>query len=251
MADNNDIEFDAKNRDEVLGIYHILLALMIVLTSHGFMLGNNGTDGDFALNYCNDSDSMYDGWTQEEFKELVAPKSFFACEIGFIDGVVNLGWQVTVPQYNERIDDIMILNHESYKQFVGGQSYAFPDSPQLIHLANYNINTGNGSTRPVIKFAEHYEGIILYPDTYFFVITKGNYVLDADDEWGWATGTVDADYEDGHNYERDIFESNAKCNFGNFDFRLGSIEEACQDSSFYYFVDLDYNDYQSIDIGPS
>jgi hypothetical protein len=63
--------------------------------------------------------------------------------------------------------------------------------------------------------------------------------------------TVNADYEDGHNYERDIFESNAKCNFGNFDFRLGSIEEACQDSSFYYFVDLDYNDYQSIDIGPS
>ena len=263
MADNNDIvfeEFDAKNRDEVLGIYHILLALMIVLTSHGFMLGNNGTNGDFALNYCNDEDRIPDSNPAISYsstyypEELLAPDSFFACEIGFIEGVVDLGWEVTVPQYNERIDNIMILNHESYKQFVTGEDYRHrPNliSPQLIHLANYNVNTGDGSTRPVITFAEYYEGIILYPDTYFFVVTKGNYVLDADDEWGWATGTVNADYEDGHNYERDIFESNAKCNFGNFDFRLGSIEEACQDSSFYYFVDLDYNDYQSIDIGPS
>ena len=219
MTDNDDIEFaefNTINHDETLGLYHILLALMIVLTSHGFMLGNNGTNGDFALNYCNDED---DGMTEldavehDEFKELLAPQSFFACEIGFIDGIVDLGWEVTVPEYNERIDDIMILNHDSYKQFVGGQDYGFLDSSQLIHLANYNVNTGDGSTRPVITFAEHYEGIILYPDTYFFVVTKGNYVLDADDEWGWATGTVNADYEDGHNYERDIFESNAKCNF--------------------------------------
>ena len=126
MADKNDIEFeefDAKNRDEVLGIYHILLALMIVLTSHGFMLGNNGSDGDFALNYCNDSDALNtlidysEPMPPSTTKEFVAQESFFACEIGFIEGVVDLGWEVTVPQYNERIDNIMILNHESYKQF--------------------------------------------------------------------------------------------------------------------------------------
>jgi hypothetical protein len=245
MADNNDIEFeefDAKNRDEVLGIYHILLALMIVLTSHGFMLGNNGTNGDFALNYCNDEDRIPDSNPAISYsstyypEELLAPDSFFACEIGFIEGVVDLGWEVTVPEYNERIADIMILNHESYKQFVGGQDYGFLDSPQLIHLANYNINTGDGSTRPVITFAEYYDDIILYPDTYFFVVTKG-----FNDNNG-----MNEDY-----YERDLFESNTNCNFGNYDFRLGSIEEACQESSFYYFVDLDYNDNQSIVIGPS
>lgn len=245
MADNNDIEFeefDAKNRDEVLGIYHILLALMIVLTSHGFMLGNNGTNGDFALNYCNDEDRLPDSNPAISYsstyypEELLAPDSFFACEIGFIEGVVDLGWEVTVPEYNERIADIMILNHDSYKQFVGGQDYGFLDSPQLIHLANYNVNTGDGNTRPVITFAEYYDDIILYPDTYFFVVTKG-----FNDNNG-----MNEDY-----YERDLFESNTNCNFGNFDFRLGSIEEACQESSFYYFVDLDYNDNQSIVIGPS
>ena len=238
MADKNDIEFeefDAKNRDEVLGIYHILLALMIVLTSHGFMLGNNGTNGDFALNYCNDEDRLPDGTTHYP-EELLAPDSFFACEIGFIEGVVDLGWEVTVPEYNERIADIMILNHESYKQFVGGQDYGFLDSPQLIYLANYNVNTGDGNTRPVITFAEYYDDIMLYPDTYFFVVTKG-----FNDNNG-----MNEDY-----YERDLFESNTNCNFGNYDFRLGSIEEACQESSFYYFVDLDYNDNQSIVIGPS
>ncbi len=245
MADNNDIEFeefDAKNRDEVLGIYHILLALMIVLTSHGFMLGNNGTNGDFALNYCNDEDRIPDSNPAISYsstyypEELLAPDSFFACEIGFIEGVVDLGWEVTVPEYNERIADIMILNHESYKQFVGGQDYGFLDSPQLIHLANYNINTGDGSTRPVITFAEYYDDIILYPDTYFFVVTKG-----FNDNNG-----MNEDY-----YERDLFESNTNCNFGNYDFRLGTIEEACRESSFYYFVDLDYNDNQSIVIAPS
>ena len=245
MADKNDIEFeefDAKNRDEVLGIYHILLALMIVLTSHGFMLGNNGTNGDFALNYCNDEDRIPDSNPAISYsstyypEELLAPDSFFACEIGFIEGVVDLGWEVTVPEYNERIADIMILNHESYKQFVGGQDYGFLDSPQLIHLANYNVNTGDGNTRPVITFAEYYDDIMLYPDTYFFVVTKG-----FNDNNG-----MNEDY-----YERDLFESNTNCNFGNYDFRLGSIEEACQESSFYYFVDLDYNDNQSIVIGPS
>ena len=245
MADNDDIEFeefDTKSRDEAFGLYHILLAIMIVLTSHGFMLGNNGTNGDFALNYCNDEDRLPDSNPAISYsstyypEELLAPDSFFACEIGFIEGVVDLGWEVTVPEYNERIADIMILNHDSYKQFVGGQDYGFLDSPQLIHLANYNVNTGDGNTRPVITFAEYYDDIILYPDTYFFVVTKG-----FNDNNG-----MNEDY-----YERDLFESNTNCNFGNFDFRLGSIEEACQDSSFYYFVDLDYNDYQSIDIGPS
>jgi hypothetical protein len=245
MADNDDIEFekfDTKSRDEALGLYHILLAIMIVLTSHGFMLGNNGTNGDFALNYCNDEDRLPDSNPAISYsstyypEELLAPDSFFACEIGFIEGVVDLGWEVTVPEYNERIADIMILNHDSYKQFVGGQDYGFLDSPQLIHLANYNVNTGDGNTRPVITFAEYYDDIILYPDTYFFVVTKG-----FNDNNG-----MNEDY-----YERDLFESNTNCNFGNFDFRLGSIEEACQESIFYYFVDLDYNDNQSIVIGPS
>ena len=237
MADNNDIEFeefDAKNRDEVLGIYHILLALMIVLTSHGFMLGNNGSDGDFALNYCNDSDALEtDGLN--EFKEFVAQESFFACEIGFIDGTVNLGWVIQINQYYERIDDIMILNHENYKKFVTGETFVFDAGNPLWHLSDFDNDHTTDSLQII---SNHKDDITLPSDTYFFVVTKGGY-----DIWGSP--------EDAPKHDGSLFESNAKCNFGNFDFRLDSIEDACQYSTFYYAVDLDYNDNQSIDISPS
>ena len=48
--------------------------------------------------------------------------------------------------------------------------------------------------------------------------------------------------EDAPKHDGSLFESNAKCNFGNFDFRLDSIEDACQYSAFFYAVDLDYTD---------
>ena len=221
MAGNNDIEFeefDAKNRDEVLGIYHILLALMIVLTSHGFMLGNNGSDGDFALKYCNDSDGdVY----QKGFEEFVALNSFFACEIGFIDGTVDLGWEIQVEQYYERIDDVMILNHENYKKFVSGEEI------ESWYLADFDNDWHTMDSLEII--AQHRSDISLPSDTYFFVVTKGGY-----DIWGSP--------EDAPKHDGSFFESNTKCNFGNFDFRLDSVEDACQYSSFYYTVDLDYND---------
>ena len=229
MADNNDIEFeefDAKNRDEVLGIYNILLALMIVLTSHGFMLGNNGSDGDFALNYCNDSDALEtDGLN--EFKVFVAQESFFACEIGFIDGTVDLGWEIQINQYYERIDDVMVLNHENYKKFVTGETLVFGSANPLWHLSDFdNDATPEDSLQ---RISNHGLDIALPSDTYFFVVTKGGY-----DIWGSP--------EDAPKHDGSLFESNAKCNFGNFDFRLDSIEDACQYSAFFYAVDLDYTD---------
>jgi len=228
MADNNDIEFkefDAKNRDEILGIYHILLALMIVLTSHGFMLGNNGSNGDFALNYCNDSDALEtDGLN--EFNEFVAQESFFACEIGFIDGTVNLGWEIQINKYYERIDDVMILNHENYKKFVTRETFVFDAGNPLWHLSDFD---NDGQTTSLQIISNHVLDITLPSDTYFFVVAKGGY-----DIWG------NPEYAPKH--DRSLFESNAKCNFGNFDFRLDSIEDACQNSAFFYAVDLDYTD---------
>ena len=225
MADNDDIEFakfNTKNHDEVLGIYHILLAAMIILTSHGFMLGNNGSDGDFALNYCNDADDEVFGITStvdEEFKELLALDSFFACEIGFIDGVVDLGWEVKVPQYNERIDDVMILNHENYKKFVTGEEFVLDAG--LWYLAdfdNYGESSPNDPNGTVIMKG-YITDIILPSDTYFFVVTRGG--LEHYDSKGIYSGDGD----------------NEQCNFGNFDFKLD-----CQHRAFYYTVDLDYTD---------
>ena len=227
MADNNDIEFeefDAKNRDEVLGIYNILLALMIVLTSHGFLLGNNGSDGDFALNYCNDSDAL-DRYA--DFTEFVAQESFFACEIGFIDGTVDLGWEILIDEYHERVDDVMILNHENYKKFVTGETFVFDAGNPLWPLSDFDSD--RQITLPYQTISNHGLDITLPSDTYFFVVTKGGY-----DIWGSP--------EDAPKHDGSLFESNAKCNFGNFDFRLDSIEDACQYSAFFYAVDLDYTD---------
>ena len=229
MADNNDIEFeefDAKNRDEVLGIYHILLALMIVLTSHGFMLGNNGSDGDFALNYCNDSDEV--GGENGYELTFVAQESFFACEIGFIDGTVDLGWEILIDEYHERVDDVMILNHENYKKFVTGKKFVFDAGNPLWHLSDFD---NDGQIMDSQEILTRYRTDIALPsDTYFFVVTKGGY-----DIWGSP--------EDAPKHDGSLFESNAKCNFGNFDFRLDSIiEDACQYSAFFYAVDLDYTD---------
>jgi hypothetical protein len=235
MADNNDIEFeefDAKNRHEILGIYHILLALMIVLTSHGFMLGNNGSDGDFALNYCNDSDVLDTHIDYSEpmppttTKEFVAQESFFACEIGFIDGTVDLGWEILIDEYHERVDDVMILNHENYKKFVTGETFIFDAGNPLWHLSDFDNEHTTDSLQII---SNHKYDITLSSDTYFFVVTKGGY-----DIWGSP--------EDAPKHDGSFFESNTKCNFGNFDFRLDSVEDACQYSSFYYTVDLDYND---------
>jgi hypothetical protein len=192
------------------------------------MLGNNGSDGDFALNYCNDSDALdrvADPYA--DFTEFVAQESFFACEIGFIDGTVDLGWEIQINPYYERIDDVMILNHENYKKFVTGETFVFDAGNPLWHLSDFDNDPT--PTDSLERISKHGLDIALPSDTYFFVVTKGEY-----DRWGRP--------ENATKHDAFLFESNAKCNFGNFDFRLDSIENACQYSAFFYAVDLDYTD---------
>ena len=188
--------------------YVIPVAVIFLLITNGLFMGNNGFTGDFGLDYCNDKDSL----TQMEETELevVHFKSFFACELGYVDGVVDIGWSISsfgvggVPRMDiETTGQAMILNHENYKNFVNGETYGF---------SNFYLSELESSLNSVSYTSEYKEGITLHSDTYFFVVNR--------------------DYKtniDGEETERGIFGPNSP---------TGSTTDSIY---FYYVVDLDYD----------
>ena len=188
--------------------YVIPVAVIFLLIINGLFMGNNGFTGDFGLDYCNDKDSL----TQMEETELevVHFKSFFACELGYVDGVVDIGWSISsfgvggVPRMDiETTGQAMILNHENYKNFVNWETYGF---------SNFYLSELESSLNSVSYTSEYKEGITLHSDTYFFVVNR--------------------DYKtniDGEETERGIFGPNSP---------TGSTADPIY---FYYEVDVDYD----------
>ena len=187
--------------------YVIPVAVIFLLITNGLFMGNNGFTGDFGLDYCNDKDSL----TQMEETELevVHFKSFFACELGYVDGVVDIGWSISsfgvggVPRMDiETTGQAMILNHENYKKFVNGETYGFSN----FYLSDLESPLGSGET------SKYKVGITLHSDTYFFVVNR--------------------DYKtniDGEETERGIFGPNSP---------TGTTADPIY---FYYEVDVDYD----------
>ena len=149
--------------------YIIPVAILFLLITTGGFTGNNGFTGDFGLDYCNDKDSIdFGSYTEETQSEIIHPNSFFACELGYVDGVVDLGWNI----YTDIEDDfgiakqtwqVMILNHDNYKNFVNGETYGFSN----FYLSELQSSAGAGET------SEYKVGITLHSDTYFFVVDRG------------------------------------------------------------------------------
>ena len=106
--------------------YSIPVALFFLLITTGGFVGNNGLSGDFGLDYCNDKDSVTE-YTAETERVVVHSNSFFACELGYVNGVVDLGWTVSSFTYGQALGSgvVIILNHENYKNFVNGETYGF------------------------------------------------------------------------------------------------------------------------------
>ena len=158
-------------------VYSIPVALLFLLIATGGFTGNNGLSGDFGLDYCNDKDrTTRDTSTSigvevaidETERVVLHPNSFFACELGYVDGVVDLGWNI----YTDIEDDfgiakqtwqVMILNHDNYKNFVNGETYGFSN----FYLSELQSSAGAGET------SEYKVGITLHSDTYFFVVDRG------------------------------------------------------------------------------
>ena len=161
------IELGSINDDYVMPI-----AILFLLITTGGFTGNNGLSGDFGLDYCNDNDRtttpMAATSIDETERVLLHSNSFFACELGHVNGVVDLGWNI----YTDIEDDfgiakqtwqVMILNHDNYKNFVNGETYGFSN----FHLSNLQSSVGAGQT------SEYKVGITLHSDTYFFVVDRG------------------------------------------------------------------------------
>ena len=201
----------------LLDVYSIPVAILFLLIATGGFPGNNGFSGDFGLDYCNDKDSIASSgpglnYTDETERAVVHSNSFFACELGYINGIVDLGWtvssftygQVLGPGVNWTVDNlhVMILNHENYKNFVNGETYGFSN----FYLSDLESPLGSGET------SKYKVGIPLHSDTYFFVVDRG---------YGTNIG--------GEETGRDLFGPNSP---------TGSTAHP---TYFYYVVDLDYD----------
>ena len=183
--------------------YSIPVALFFLLITTGGFVGNNGLSGDFGLDYCNDKDSVTE-YTDETERVVVHSNSFFACELGYINGIVDLGWTVSSFTYGQALGSgvVMILNHENYKNFVNGETYGFSN----FYLSELESSLDSEAT------SKYKVGITLHSDTYFFVVDRG---------YGTNIG--------GEETGRDLFGPNSP---------TGSTADPIY---FYYVVDLDYD----------
>lgn len=183
--------------------YVIPVAILFLLITTGGFAGNNGFTGDFGLDYCNDKDSVTE-YIAETEHVVVHSNSFFACELGYVNGVVDLGWTVSPFAYGQALGSgvVMILNHENYKNFVNGETYGFSN----FYLSDLESPLGSGET------SKYKVGITLHSDTYFFVVDRG---------YGTNIG--------GEETGRDLFGPNSP---------TGSTADPIY---FYYVVDLDYD----------
>ena len=195
-------------------VYSIPVSILFLLITTGGFVGNNGLSGDFGLDYCNDKDSITNS-TAENVREQVSydeteravvhSNSFFACELGYVNGVVDLGWSVSSFTYSGQLlgsGRAMILNHENYKSFVNGETYGFSN----FYLSELESSLDSEAT------SKYKVGITLHSDTYFFVVDRGY-------------GTNIGEEETG----RDLFGPNSP---------TGSTADPIY---FYYVVDLDYD----------
>ena len=151
-------------------IYSIPIAIVIILISNGFFTGNNGLNGDFGLDYCNYGDlnsitnemnSVEVVIEETESVELYA-NSFFACELGYVNGVVDLGWIINIDEIYEQWE-VMILNHDNYRDFVNGKTYGF---------SNFRLSELQASSVGAGETTKYEMGITLHSDTYFFVVDR-------------------------------------------------------------------------------
>ncbi len=115
---------------------------------------------------------------------------FFACEIGFIDGELDLELYlakdspVTIQKasfdkaFSEYTKvDILVLNYQNYNNFVKGEDYGVSN----IELLSLNINPDNNFMHRNIDY------LYLYPDYYFLVFNW---------EYGEDDGTYDYPEQD-------------------------------------------------------
>ena len=199
--------------------YSISVALFFLLIATGGFTGNNGLSGDFGLDYCNDKDRGTSTSVAIEIDEtervVVHSKSFFACELGYVNGVVDLGWSVSSFTYSGQLlgsGRAMILNHENYKSFVNGETYGFSN----FYLSELESSLGSGET------SKYKVGITLHSDTYFFVVDRGYGNFAETNIGGEETG-------------RGLWGPNSP---------TGSTDNPIY---FYYLVDLDYDTSGAID----
>tara|TARA_Y100000588_G_scaffold123159_1_gene134962 strand:+ start:1306 stop:2040 length:735 start_codon:yes stop_codon:yes gene_type:complete len=142
------------------------LAITLILATS--VASYNGSYGDFGLDYCIDGDQITDGdslgWVE------IDENSFFACEIGYLDGNVELGY--FFREFGSvGIGKVMILNHENYRYFTNGEIYGFSN----FALGDLSLSSSDYPEGITGEYRIEYE-LTLHADSYFFVVvTEGGW----------------------------------------------------------------------------
>lgn len=139
---------------------------------------DNPYNQNYVLDFC--IEGAYDNAIS--FERL----DFFACEIGFIDGEIDLDLYLATDIFEVLLYDafsqytkvdILVLNYQNYNNFVKGEDYGVSN----IELLSLNVNPDNNFMHKNI------ESLYLYPDYYFLVFNW---------EYGEDDGTYDYPEQD-------------------------------------------------------
>ena len=132
----------------------LLFAVLLAIPINGFL-------GDYRSETCSDIDAG--GMNSFRISLDVNDRYFYACKIGYIDGEVNIGWEVT--NYAGLPMTILILNNDNMKKFVSGEPYGFSNAA----LASIYRNVGDDAISSISDNTE----ANLVGDTYYLIINFG------------------------------------------------------------------------------
>jgi len=178
----------------------ITVAIIILVVTIPDM--DNSYNQNYVLDFCIEglTESSSNG-NAISFERL----DFFACEIGFIDGEIDLSLYLAKDLFGsiqkDRFDkafnedtkvDILVLNYQNYNNFVKGEDYGVSN----IELLSLNINSENDimlkdidslklhSDYYFLVFNWEYgegDGSYNYPEQDFFYLIRLTYSLEAND----------------------------------------------------------------------
>ena len=207
------------NMDYSANIGAMIVALIILFVA----LPKNGLLMDYRLDYCNDRDKIGHSINSNTIESIdISHESFYACEIGFINGKVEIDIELLADADCILVGsslcslNFLILNKDNYQNFIDGENYGF-SSTALIALSEYW--DGRGSTRTDAT------DIPLMYDTYYFIIN-----------WEYRTS-----YQS-ENLSRDYGLRPLFAPLGAYTSTFDGNDSDFSNFDFYYVLDIDYTE---------
>lgn len=130
---------------------HIFIVIIVLLA-----LPVNGFMGEYRYETCDDVDLGF------RTNVTIESQNYYICKIGYIDGNVSLGWEVSYYNKGHSVPtSIHILNNDNMKKFVEGEAYGFSNA----ELSSLYSTVETSASRSV--------DVTLVGDIYYLVMNTG------------------------------------------------------------------------------